>query len=399
MSFDIETLNLKPNEKVTIYLVTGEPSGDLLGARLMRALTQKYGNKVSFVGVGGESMMKEGLNSLFDIKDLAVMGLAEVIPSIPLVLKRLEQTVQDILQKQPDIVMTIDSFSFSARVHKKLKKLKFDKPHVHCVAPQVWAWKKGRAKKVGQYMDHLFCLLPYEEKYFTPYGMATTFIGHPVIEGGAEKGNGADFKKRYGIDENALVMTMLPGSRKNEVSFLMSLFMNATENLQKTHKNLFVVVPTVATVSEKLKETLKDWAVPHVIVEGEKERYNAFAASDVAMAASGTVSLELALAGVPHLIAYKVSKLTGILAKRLLKIKYVNLINILADREIIPELLQEKCTIENLESTIEQLLRLKTQDVSGSLEKLGKGQDLLPSQKMGEKLLSLIADYKKISCK
>ena len=395
MSFDIEKLDLKPDEKVTIYLVTGEPSGDLLGARLMRALTKKYKNQVLFMGVGGESMIKEGLNSLFDIKDLAVMGLAEVIPSIPLVLKRLDQTVQDILIKQPDIVMTIDSFSFSARVHKKLKKLKFEKPHVHCVAPQVWAWKKGRAKKVSQYIDHLFCLLPYEEKYFTPHGMATTFIGHPVIEGGAEKGDGSDFKKRYGIDEKALVMTMLPGSRKNEVAFLMDLFMKATEHLQQKHDNLFVVVPTVATVSERLKETLKNWSVPHVVVEGENERYNAFAASDVAMAASGTVSLELALAGVPHLIAYRVSKLTGILAKHLLKIKYVNLINILADKEIVPELLQDKCTVQNLEETISSLIKNPKQPVHESLKKLGQGQDLLPSEKMGEILLSLALKNKK----
>lgn len=389
---DVKMDNQK--EGVTIYLVTGEPSGDLLGARLMRAMKKKYQNKVSFIGVGGESMIKEGLNSLFNIKDLAVMGLAEVIPSIPLVLKRLNQTVQDIIDKKPDIVMTIDSFSFSARVHKKLKNLNFKNPHVHCVAPQVWAWKKGRAKKVSSYMDHLFCLLPYEEKYFTPHNMATTFIGHPVIEGGADNGNGDLFKKQHNIPSGATILTMLPGSRKNEVAFLMDMFMKATETLQKKHQNLFVVIPTVATVSDKLKEILKNWTIPHVIVEGEQARYNAFAASDVAMAASGTVSLELALAGVPHLIAYRVNKLTGILAKKLLKIKYVNLINILSDKEIIPELLQEKCTIQNLTDTIELLLKNKTQAVDESLKQLGYGQALSPSEKMGDILLSIIQQSK-----
>lgn len=389
---DVKMDNQK--EGVTIYLVTGEPSGDLLGARLMRAMKKKYQNKVSFIGVGGESMIKEGLNSLFNIKDLAVMGLAEVIPSIPLVLKRLNQTVQDIIDKKPDIVMTIDSFSFSARVHKKLKNLNFKNPHVHCVAPQVWAWKKGRAKKVSSYMDHLFCLLPYEEKYFTPHNMATTFIGHPVIEGGADNGNGDLFKKQHNIPSGATILTMLPGSRKNEVAFLMDMFMKATETLQKKHQNLFVVIPTVATVSDKLKEILKNWTIPHVIVEGEQARYNAFAASDVAMAASGTVSLELALAGVPHLIAYRVNKLTGILAKKLLKIKYVNLINILSDKEIIPELLQEKCTIQNLTDTIELLLKNKTQAVDESLKQLGYGQSLSPSEKMGDILLSIIQQSK-----
>ncbi len=389
---DVKKDNTK--ESVTIYLVTGEPSGDLLGARLMRAMKKKYQDKVSFIGVGGESMIREGLNSLFNIKDLAVMGLAEVIPSIPLVLKRLNQTVQDIIDKKPDIVMTIDSFSFSARVHKKLKKLKFKNPHVHCVAPQVWAWKKGRAKKVGSYMNHLFCLLPYEEQYFTPYNMPTTFIGHPVIEGGADSGNASLFKQTHNIPDNTTVLTMLPGSRKNEVAFLMDMFMKATENLQQKHKNLFVVIPTVATVSDKLKNMLKNWDIPHVIVEGEQARYDAFAASDVAMAASGTVSLELALAGVPHLIAYRVNKLTGILAKKLLKIKYVNLINILSDKEIIPELLQEKCTIQNLTDTIELLLKNKTQAVDESLKQLGYGQALSPSEKMGDILLSIIQQSK-----
>ena len=385
---------LKENETIKIYLVTGEPSGDLLGARLMRSLKKKYGNQVSFFGLGGESMIKEGLTSLFDIKDLAVMGFAEVIPSIPLILKRLDETVKDILAVNPDIVMTIDSFSFSARVHKKLKALNFKKPHVHCVAPQVWAWKKKRAKKVGQYMDHLFCLLPYEEKYFTPYGMNTTFIGHPVIEGGSDKGNSVAFKTKYGIDEKSFVLCMLPGSRKNEVAYLMDVFMKTAENIQKKKPNLVVVIPTVATVSSCLKDVLKDWKVPYKIVFGEKERYDAFAASDVAMAASGTVSLELAFAGVPHLIAYRVSKLTGFLAKRLLKIKYVNLINILADKEIIPELLQENCTVENLTNTLFDLMNNKEQNVAESLNLLGLNQGKLPSEKMGDILISLSKNKK-----
>lgn len=369
--------------------MTGEPSGDLLGARLMRAIKKKYGSDVAFYGLGGEAMIEEGLDSLFNIKDLAIMGLTEVIPSIPLVLKRLNETVEDIVKVNPDIVMTIDSFSFSARVHKKLKKLNFKAPHVHCVAPQVWAWKKGRAKKVSEYMDHLFCLLPYEEKYFTPYGMQTTFIGHPVIEGGADKGDGLGFKKKYGIKAEDTVLCMLPGSRKNEVAFLMQTFMQVAEKMYAENPNLFVVIPTVNTVSERLNEILKEWKVPHQIVQGEKNRYDAFASSDVAVAASGTVSLELSLAGVPHLIAYKVSKLTGLLAKKLLKIKYVNLINILQDKEVIPELLQDKCTVEDIYAQVQFLLKNRTQNVQESLEKLGKNGLYSPSEKMAEVLISL----------
>ena len=383
--------NLKNKEEKTvkIYLIAGEPSGDLLGARVMRYLKKKYDQKVSFFGIGGETMQSEGLVSLFDIKDLSVMGFLEVVPSIPLILKRLNQTVEDILTVNPDVVMTIDSFSYSARVHKRLKKIGFKSPHVHCVAPQVWAWKKKRAKKVNQYMDHLFCLLPYEEKYFTPHGMKTSFIGHPVIEGGADKGDGAVFRKAHKIKKDDLVLCMLPGSRKNEVAFLMKEFMQAAEILYKENKKIKVVIPTVATVESTLKVLLKDWDVPYILVTGEKQRYEVFAASDVAMAASGTVSLELALANVPHLIAYKVSKLTGMIAKKLLKIKYVNLINILADQEIVPELLQEKCTAINIVQAIQTLLSSEKQDFSISLNQLGQSQKETPSEKMGEELMQL----------
>ena len=377
------------NKIVKIYLIAGEPSGDLLGARVMRYLKKKYNNQVVFFGIGGETMQAEGLTSLFDIKDLSVMGFLEVVPSIPLILKRLRQTIENIVEINPDIVMTIDSFSYSARVHKKLKKINFAKPHVHCVAPQVWAWKKGRAKKVSAYMDHLFCLLPYEEKYFQPHGMKTTFIGHPVIEGGADKGDGLLFKKQHHISEDTFVLCLLPGSRRNEVAFLMREFMLAAEKMYQANPNMIVVIPTVATVEKTLSEMLENWNVPHVLIKGEQNRYQAFAASNAAIAASGTVSLELSLAGVPHLIAYKVSKLTGMIAKKLLKIKYVNLINILADKEIVPELLQERCSASEIVKVLNTLLDGEKQDFSISLNQLKPVDEDIPSAKMGEQLIQL----------
>ncbi len=375
--------------KLKVYLIAGEPSGDLLGARLMRALKKQTKSQVSFLGVGGEAMESEGLKSLFDIKDLAVMGFMEVIPSIPVILRHLDEIIADIQKQKPDIVMTIDSYSFSARVHQRLKKIGYAQPHVHCVAPQVWAWKKGRAKKIGQFVDHLFCLLPNEEQYFTPHGMPTTFVGHPVVEGGADKGNGADFRKRYGIAKDATVLCLLPGSRKNELTYLLPVFKESVETLRHYVPNLFVVMPTVATVADRLTKELGDWAVPHVIVTGEKERYNAFAAANVALAASGTVSVELAMAGVPHLIAYKVSRLTGAIAKRLLKIRFVNLLNLLVDKEVIPELLQEDCTVDNVVETLRQLLEHPEQATTESLQKLGLGAPNTPSDKLAEELQKL----------
>lgn len=369
-----------------VYLIAGEPSGDLLGARVMRALRKLQSNTQIF-GVGGESMQAEGLKSLFDIKDLAVMGFFEVIPHLPKILKHFREIQEDIDRIQPDIIMTIDSYSFSIRVHKMLKKNGCVIPHVHLVAPQVWAWKKGRAKTIGHYVDHLFCLLPNEPAYFEPYGMPATFVGHPVIEGGADKGDATAFREKYHISAEKQILCLLPGSRSNEVKYLLKDFMQAVDNLIATNPDLFVVIPTVKTVYSRVERQTRNWKAPHLIITGETERYNAFAASSVAVAASGTVSLELALAGVPHLIAYRMNPITASLAKRVLKIKYVNLLNLLEDKEIIPELLQENCTVSKITYRLRQLLQGEKQDTKAALLKLG--QQTSPSEKVATALIQL----------
>lgn len=372
-----------------VYLITGEPSGDLLGSRLMRALKKKTAGKIHFLGVGGETMEKEGLNSLFDISDLAIMGILEVIPSIPKILGHMNAIMADIQEKKPDIIVTIDSYSFSARIHQRLKKADCKIPHVHYVAPQVWAWKQGRAKKIAGFVDHLFCLLPNEPAYFTPYGMTTTFVGHPVIEGGAAAGNGQSFRKKYLISQKTLLVCMLPGSRKNEIKYLMPIFKEAVEKLADKHPDICVVVPTVRTVAARVKADLKEWGICSIVVEGEQDRYDAFAASEVAVAASGTVSLELAMAGVPHLIAYKVNKLTAMILRHLLKIKYANLINLLADKALIPELIQENCTSDKITNQMEELLKHKNPLMSRGLAALGCGGGMMPSEKVAVKLIEL----------
>ena len=353
-----------------VYLIAGEPSGDLLASRVMRALKRQNKN-VRFFGVGGETMQAEGLKSLFDIQELTVMGLFEVLPKLPKILKRFKQIIKDIEQVQPDIIMTVDSYSFSAHLHKMLKKRHCTIPHVHLVAPQVWAWKKSRAKKVHKFIDHLFCLLPTEEAYFKPYGMATTFVGHPVIEGGADKGSAKRFLQKYHVRQGKEIIVMLPGSRHNEIAYLLPYFKKVAEHLYVENANRVFVIPTVDTVKAKLAKQLASWSVPHILITGEKDRYDAFAAAKVAFAASGTVSLELAMAGVPHLIAYRMNPLTATLARRVLKIKYVNLLNLLVDKPIIPELLQENCTTEKLLDVLHDLLNGKKQNVSGALKKLG----------------------------
>lgn len=338
-----------------IYLIAGEPSGDLLGSRLMRSMRKKDKN-IEFFGVGGDTMEAEGLKSLYDISDLAVMGLTEVIPSIPKILRLIKETVADIQKVKPDVVVTIDSWSFSSRIHKALRKLKLGIPQIHYVAPQVWAWKKKRARTMYKYIDCLLTLFPYEPKYFTPYKLDARFVGHPVIESEAITADGKAFREKFNIPENKKIITILPGSRKNEVSRLLPVFMEAAQELHNADKDFYFVLPTVKTVADMVKTELKNYDLPVLVVETQQDRYGAFRASSAAIAASGTVALELAICDIPHIIAYKVAPLTAFLAKRFLHIQFVNLSNILLGREIIPELLQERCVKGNIRNYILDLL-------------------------------------------
>ena len=379
------------------YLIAGEPSGDSLGARLIKALRRKDKN-AEFYGVGGEGMQAEGIKSLFNISDLAIMGLAEVIPSIPRVLRHINETVADIQKVRPDVVVTIDSWSFSVRVHKKLRQLKLNIPQVHYVAPQVWAWKKKRARTMYKYIDLLLTLFPQEPKYFTPYNLQTEFVGHPVIESEVVNGVKGDFKKRHHIPEENRLLLVLPGSRHNEVERLLPTFLEVVKQLHERYNDFSFVIPTVSTVAAQVKKMVKQSGLPIEIVEGTKERHDAFKSGDVAIAASGTVALELAIVDVPHIIAYKVPKLTEWLARHF--IQFVNLSNILLGKEIVPELLQQDCCVEKIMYYVEQFMKHKpvyNQQMDG-FEKvrklLGMGQQT-PSDNAAEAIIKTIKNYKK----
>lgn len=380
-----------------VYLIAGEPSGDMLGVRLMRALKAAE-PEINFAGVGGENMEKAGLNSLFDITDLAIMGLAEVIPSIPKVLRHIRETVADIAEKKPDVVVTIDSWSFSARVHKALRKKGIKVLQMHYVAPQVWAWKKGRAKTMHKYIDRLLTLFPNEPAYFTPYGLKTDFVGHPVIESSMINADPADFLQKYQIPAEKQVALILPGSRHNEVANLLPVFLETVAELKKKHPELYFVLPTVKTVEKRVKNILAEKNADVLVVNTQEDRYAAARAAKMAIAASGTVALELAIVNVPHLIAYKAPKITAWLVRHISNIKYVNLTNILLDRLIVPELLQEDCTKDKLLTTTEDLLNEKSElyqrELSGFEElrtALGFGQ-AFPSQKAAQIILQAVKE-------
>jgi lipid-A-disaccharide synthase len=336
-----------------IFLIAGEPSGDALGGRLMAALERMCDGKVRFAGIGGPLMEAEGLQSLFPMAELSIMGLAEVLPHIPHLARRLGQTVAEVKERRPDVVVTIDSPGFNFRVAKRLRGAGI--PLIHYVAPTVWAWRPRRAREIAAFLDHLLALLPFEPPYFEEVGLGCTFVGHSVVESGAGRGDGEGFRARHGVSGETPLICVLPGSRRGETARLMPLFAETLGILAKTRPNLTAVVPTVETVAADVAGAVSDWPVPAVVVRGEAEKFDAFAASAVALAASGTVALELAMARVPTVIGYRVNALTAWLARRMIRVRFVNLVNLILDRGAVPELLQRDCRPERLAAAIEGL--------------------------------------------
>jgi lipid-A-disaccharide synthase len=331
-----------------IYLIAGEPSGDRLGALLIDALRRTTHGEIRISGIGGPEMEKQGLQSYFPMSELTVMGLVEVLPRIPKLLRRIRGTVKHILANNPDVVVTIDSPDFSLRVLKHLKGKNISL--IHYVAPSVWAWKAGRAKKIANLVDHLLTLLPFEPPYFEREGLLSSFVGHSVLESGADQGDGVAFRKRHNISPDAQVLCLLPGSRSSEVKRLLPVLGEVVTRLKNS--NLHLVLPTVDNVRDNIRQEIASWNHKPTIISSNKEKFAAFAASDAAIAASGTVSLELALAKVPHVTVYKVNPLTALISRRMISTPFYNIINILLGREVIPELIQDNCKSNIIASSI-----------------------------------------------
>lgn len=376
-----------------IYLVAGEASGDALGGRLMAALKERTGGAIEFAGVGGETMMEQGLTSLFPMPELSVMGLLEVVPRIPNVLRRLSQTQADILERRPAAVITIDSPGFTYRLAQRLQGAGI--PLIHYVAPSVWAWRPKRAEKTAALFDHLLTLFPFEPPYFTPHGLDATFVGHPALETPPIVADGSAFRAAQGIGEEVPVLCILPGSRAMEVNRLMPLFRRTAKRMAELVPDMRIVIPTVGAVSDLVYSGLGDWPGQPIVVSGEVHRAGAFAASTVALAASGTVTLELAKAGVPMVVAYRVNPLTAMIARRLVKIRFVSLINIVLKLPAIPEFLQGDCRPETLAGALRGLMsdpaaRKAQLDLSARAIAAMRPPGLKPSQAAAEAVLKVI---------
>ena len=339
-----------------IYLIAGEASGDVLGARLIEALRRARPD-VQFAGIGGARMEALGLRSLFPMRDLAVMGLIEVLPKLRSLSARLDQTIADIAARRPDLVVTIDSPGFCLRVLKRIAPLGLKR--VHYVAPQAWAWRESRVRTFPGLWDRLLCLFPFEPAFFARHGIESEFVGHPVLMSGADQGNAARFRARHGIAPEAPVLILMPGSRKSEVPRLLPVFGETLKRLLAEMPGLVPVLPVSAVVAETVLEAARNWQVQPVLVTDLEDKHDAYAAAGAALTKSGTSTLELALAGVPMAVTYRVNPITGFFARRLIRVPYVAMVNLLAGRELVPELLLGDCNPRTLAATTLRLLRDK----------------------------------------
>ncbi|HUE63770.1 MAG TPA: lipid-A-disaccharide synthase [Rhizomicrobium sp.] len=343
------------NGPLNIMIVCGEPSGDALGAQLMAGLKQLAGDRISFSGVGGLAMAQKGFQSLYPLDATAVMGLREVVPAIPKILRRVKLAVDFASKTRPDVVVVIDSPDFTHRVAQAIKKRDPSLRTVDYVAPQVWASRAYRARRMAGYFDLVLALFPFEVPFFEKYGLKARFVGHPVIERAKMVGGGAVLRARLGIAPGAPLLALLPGSRTSEIRFILPVFRDAVEILSREIPGLVTVLPTVPHVAAKVRAATGGWPTPLHITEGEVDKYAAFDAADVALAASGTVTAELALAHRPMVVGYMVGGLTFFLSKFLMTVTHITLINILLDRAAVPEFLQADCTPGKLAKAVAQL--------------------------------------------
>ncbi len=364
-----------------VFILAGEPSGDKLGGALMAGLKSLQPD-VAFEGIGGTQMQAQGLDSRFDMNELSVMGLAEVLPKYRHLKRRIRETAEAVVAMRPDVLITIDSPDFSLRV-AKLVKARSDIRTVHYVAPTVWAWRAGRAAKMARHVDHVLALFPFEPPLMQAAGMRCDFVGHPVVsEPVASQAEADGFRLRHGLGRKPLLM-VLPGSRRGEVARLGERFGEAVKLLKTRNPDMQTVVPAAGPVADAVTELTKPW--PDTLVldprQGDyeaamSEKRNAFAAADVALAASGTVSLELAASRTPMVIAYDMSPLSRLIISRMMLVDTVTLVNLVSETRTVPEFIGKACTPEAIAEGLEAVIaapQAQRAAMDTTMERLGRG--------------------------
>ncbi|WP_419174782.1 lipid-A-disaccharide synthase [Desulfosediminicola sp.] len=356
-------------------IVTGEASGDLHGSNLVKAMRQKCSD-LSFAGMGGEELEAAGVEILFDAKKVSVVGVSEVVSHLADIFAAQRILRRFLAEKRPDLLIIIDLPDFNLMLAKAAKKLGI--PVFYYICPQVWAWRSGRVKTIAERTDRVGVILPFEEKYLKDRGVEAEYVGHPLLDSVHADLSRAEFLRKHslthkeGDDDGCRLIGLLPGSRSKEIAFLLPTFLQAAERLQKNSKQrLIFLLPLASTISEEelnaqgLREYQQKLDL-HVI---RGDRYNLMAACDAVVAASGTVTLELALLNTPMVVTYRLAPLTYFLGTLLIDIKYFSLVNLIAEREVVPELLQKEVCPENIADQLQGLLEdeSKMQDMLNGL--------------------------------
>ncbi|SLN39964.1 Lipid-A-disaccharide synthase [Aquimixticola soesokkakensis] len=369
-----------------VFIIAGEPSGDQLGAAVMaglRELTAAGGDSgvdtgVEFRGIGGDAMQAAGLSSLFDMSELSVMGLAEVLPKYGHLVRRKDETANAIVKWHPDLVLTIDSPDFCLRVVEAARKQVPDLRFAHYVAPTVWAWRPERAAKMKRTVDQVLALFPFEPPHFQREGLRCDFVGHPVVaQPQASAAEIATFRSAHGLKDRPLVL-VLPGSRRGEVNRLAPTFGAALGYFAQSHPNAAYVLPVAGAVAEDVKRLVADWPVKPILIAANDaaRKRAAFGAADVALAASGTVSLELAAARTPMVVAYDMNWLTRQIVKRKLLVDTVTLVNLVSETRVVPEFLGERCQPGPIALELGRVMDAPEDQYSAldvTMERLGRG--------------------------
>lgn len=371
-----------------IYLIAGEASGDFLGAQLMQSLKNKEPG-IKFSGIGGPLMEAQGLKSFFPMEELSLMGIAEIVPKIKHLLGRIQETIDDVAVKRPDMVVTIDAPDFSFRVHKGIRKKIVKQPKlIHYVAPSVWAWRPERAAKISQFLDALICLFDFEPSYFEEVGLKAVSVGHPIMESGVLQARPALIG-----DNNTRKVGVFLGSRQSELKNVAPVIAQSLIKIKEENPDIELIVPTLPHLEEQAEEIIKPLDITYCISTDQSQKWEVFKACDIAIAVSGTVGLELAAANVPHLIAYRMNPITATIGRFLIKTPYVHLANIILSEELVPEFLQENCRPAKISTMAMQLLRSETErkrQKEGFLKVQQKiGAETQPSEKAAEFLLNL----------
>ncbi|WP_423866157.1 lipid-A-disaccharide synthase [Bradyrhizobium sp.] len=344
-----------PDVSRKIFLIATEESGDRLGANLMKVLRQRLGGAVRFEGVGGRSMAREGLRSMFPIEELSIVGLAAVVKQLPMILRHIHATAAAVTETSPDILVIIDSPDFTHRVARRVRAGAPSIPIIDYVSPSVWAWRSGRARAMGAYVDHVLALLPFEpEEYRRLRGPPCSYVGHPLIEQIGSLRPGAEEQKRR--DQAPPVLLVLPGSRRSEIRHHMAVFGETLGRLRDHDMPFELILPTMAHLQDAVGERVSNWPVQPRIVVGEQEKQAAFRIAHAALAKSGTVTLELALSGVPMVTAYKAGAVEAWIVRSLIRVNSVILANLVIGENVVPEFIQQDCTPDKLVPALREIL-------------------------------------------